>query len=243
MKQTNLKLINETGTRLDGRKPDQLRPIRLEVGVVKNASGSAYIEQGKNKIIAAVYGPRELHPKHLAIPHRAAIRCRYRMAPFSTDTRKNSWFTRREQELSMVLREAMESVVFSDLYPRVAIDVFIEVLQSDGSTRVAGLTAAALALADAGVSIRDLISACSVGKVNGQVVLDVDGNEDQYGEADMPLAILPSTGEIVLHQLNGSLSPEEFDRGIDLAVEGCKKIYELQKEALKKKFENVKEEP
>jgi ribosomal RNA-processing protein RRP41/SKI6 (EC 3.1.13.-) len=64
------KLVNRKGLRLDGRRPDELRPIKIEVGVLSNADGSAYIEQGKNKILAAVYGPKELHPKHLALPDR-----------------------------------------------------------------------------------------------------------------------------------------------------------------------------
>ncbi|MDA4120703.1 MAG: exosome complex exonuclease Rrp41, partial [Thaumarchaeota archaeon] len=58
------KLIDDKGKRLDGRKWDELRPIRLQVGLMKNADGSAYIEWGKNKIMAAVYGPKEVHPKH-----------------------------------------------------------------------------------------------------------------------------------------------------------------------------------
>lgn len=77
-----VKLVNENGIRIDGRKIDELRPIKMEVGVLNNADGSAYIEQGKNKILAAVYGPREAHPRHLALPDRAVLRCRYHMASF-----------------------------------------------------------------------------------------------------------------------------------------------------------------
>ncbi|MCX8171676.1 MAG: exosome complex exonuclease Rrp41, partial [Candidatus Bathyarchaeota archaeon] len=71
-----IRLIDEKGLRVDGRKPNELRPIKMEVGVLSNADGSAYIEQGKNKILAAVYGPREVHPRHLALPDRALLRCR-----------------------------------------------------------------------------------------------------------------------------------------------------------------------
>ena len=76
------KLIDEKGLRLDGRKPDELRPVKIKVGVLSNADGSAYIEQGKTKILAAVYGPKEVHPRHLALPDRAVLRCIYHMAPF-----------------------------------------------------------------------------------------------------------------------------------------------------------------
>ncbi len=140
------KLIDDKGIRIDGRRLDQLRTIKLEVGILDKADGSAYIEQGKNKILVGVYGPREAHPKHIALPDRAVLRCRYRMAPFSVDERKNPAPSRREMELSKVIRESLESVVLTDLYPRTTIDVFIEVLQSDGGSRCAGITAASLTL-------------------------------------------------------------------------------------------------
>ncbi|HEY4657105.1 MAG TPA: exosome complex exonuclease Rrp41, partial [Candidatus Bathyarchaeia archaeon] len=93
-------LIDSKGFRADGRRLDQLRPIKLEVGILDKADGSAYVEQGKNKIMCAVYGPREAHPKHIALPDRAVIRCRYHMAPFSVDERKSPAPSRREMELS-----------------------------------------------------------------------------------------------------------------------------------------------
>jgi len=235
------KLIDEKGKRIDGRNPQELRPIKLEVSVLENAAGSAYIEQGKNKILAAVYGPREAHPKHLALPDRAVIRCRYHMAPFSTETRKNPAPSRRELELSKIIREALEPAIFTELYPRTTIDVFIEVLQSDGGTRGAGIIAASLALADAGVPMRDLVVGCAAGKVEGQIVLDLDDIEDKFGQADMPVAILPRTGEITLLQMDGMLSPEEFEEALNLAIEGCKKIHEMQRNALKRKYAVEKE--
>jgi len=91
------KLITEDGLRVDGRRFDELRPIKMEVGILDKADGSAYIEQGKNRIIVAVYGPREAHPKHVAITDRAVLRCRYHMAPFSTEERRSPAPSRREQ--------------------------------------------------------------------------------------------------------------------------------------------------
>ncbi|MBC7130623.1 exosome complex exonuclease Rrp41, partial [Candidatus Bathyarchaeota archaeon] len=154
MNQKPERLIDEKGIRLDGRKPEELRPLKIEVGVLSNADGSAYIELGKNKILAAVYGPKELHPKHLALPDRMVLRCRYHMAPFSVQERKSPAPSRREIELSKVIREALEPAVFVEYYPRTATDVFIEVLQADGSTRCASITVASLALADAGIPMR-----------------------------------------------------------------------------------------
>ncbi len=236
MSEEKPKLINEEGLRVDGRRPDELRPLRMEVGVLKNADGSALVAFGNTKVIAAVYGPREIHPRHLTLPDRAIIRCRYHMAPFSTSDRKSPAPSRREIELSKVVREALEATIFTELYPRTTIDVFIEVLQADGGTRTAGLTAAALAVADAGIPMRDLVAAVAVGKVDGVLVLDINEIEDEYGEADMPVAMMPSLDKVVLLQLNGVLTPEEFKEAFKLAKKGIMEIYKMQKEALFRKY-------
>jgi exosome complex component RRP41 len=236
------KLIDEKGIRTDGRKANDVRPVKIEVGVLGNADGSAYIEMGKNKILAAVYGPREIHPKHQALPDRAALRCRYHMAPFSVQERKSPAPSRREQELSKVIRESLEPSIFSEYYPRTAIDLFIEVLQADGGTRCAGIAVASLALADAGIPMRDLVSACAAGKVDGQLVLDLNDVEDKGGEADMPVAYMPNQNAITLLQMDGMLTGEEFETVLNMGLEGCKQISLLQKEALKAKYTVAKED-
>ena len=148
-------LIDENGIRTDGRTGNQLRDIQIKVGVVKNADGSALIEFGKNKIIAAVYGPREVHPKHMALTDRCLLRCRYHMSPFSTDTRKNPAPSRREVEISKVIREALQPALMLEDYPRATIDVYIEVLQADGGSRCAGIAAASVALASQGSALHE----------------------------------------------------------------------------------------
>ncbi len=235
------KLIDEKGLRIDGRRLDELRPIKLEVGLLDKADGSAYIEQGKNKILVAVYGPREAHPKHIAMPERAVIRCRYHMAPFSVDERKNPAPSRREMELSKVIRESLEPVVLTDLYPRTTIDVFIEVLQSDGGSRCAGITAASLALADAGIPMKEMVAACAVGKIEGKLALDLSDAEDKYGEADIPVALVPNAGLITLLQMDGHLTLSEFEQGLTMALEACKTLHAMQREVLKKKYATIKE--
>jgi len=235
------KLIDKKGLRLDGRKIDELRPLKLEVGLLPNADGSAYIEHGKNKILVGVFGPREMHPKHLSMNDRMVIRTRYHMAPFSVQERKSPAPSRREVELSKVIRESLEPSIFNDLYPRTGIDVFIEVLQADGGTRCASITAASLAIADAGIPMRDLVVACAAGKVEDQVVLDLMDEEDKLGVADVPVAYMPNLNAITLLQMDGILSPEELEKAVNLAMEGCKTIYALQKEVLKNKYQTVKE--
>jgi exosome complex component RRP41 len=229
-------LINDQGLRLDGRRIDELRPIRIEVGILRNADGSAYIEFGKNKIMAAVYGPKEVHPKHSALPDKSVLRCRYHMSPFSTEERKNPAPSRREIEISKVIREALEPALMLEDYPRTAIDVFVEVLQSDGGSRCAGISAASVALADAGINMRDLVSACAAGKVAGQVVMDVDDIEDKEGQADLPIAVMPMSNQVTLLQLDGQLNDEEFNKALNFALTGCKRVYQLQREALIGKY-------
>ncbi len=236
------KLIDKKGLRLDGRKPGQLRSVKLEVGVIPNADGSAYIEQGKNKILAGVYGPREAHPKHLALQDRAVLKCRYHMAPFSVQERKSPAPSRREVELSKVIRESFEPAIFLEYYPRTMIDLTIEVLQADGGTRCASITAASLALADSGIPMRDLVVACAAGKADDTIVLDLMDEEDKLGSADVPVAFMPNLNAITLLQMDGKLNHEEFETAVNLAIEGCKQIYAMQKEALKAKYVGVKEE-
>ncbi|RJS76145.1 exosome complex exonuclease Rrp41 [Candidatus Bathyarchaeota archaeon] len=236
------KLVNSKGIRTDGRKIDELRPVKLEVGILSNADGSAYIEQGKNKILAAVYGPGEVHPRHLALPDRALLRCRYHMAPFSVQERKSPAPSRREVELSKVIREALQPAIFLERFPRTSIELFIEVLQADGGTRCAGVTVASLALADAGIPMRDLVVACAAGKADGHIVVDLNDIEDKEGEADVPVAYMPNFDAVSLLQMDGILTIEEFEQAISLALDGCRKIYALQKEALKAKYQAIKEE-
>ncbi|HDD43109.1 MAG TPA: exosome complex exonuclease Rrp41, partial [Nitrososphaeria archaeon] len=161
---------------------------------------------------------------------------RYHMTSFSVEERKPLGMTRREVELSKVIREALETVTFLEEFPRASIDVYIEVVQADGGTRTTGLTAASLALADAGIPMADLVAAVAVGKVDGQLILDLCDVEDKYGEADMPVAMAPRFNSIVLLQLNGRMTVDEFKKGLALAQKGIAEIYRLQREALKKKF-------
>jgi exosome complex component RRP41 len=229
-------LIDENGRRTDGRTADELREIKINVGVVKNADGSAFIEFGKNKIVAAVYGPREVHPKHMALPDRCVLRCRYHMSPFSTDTRKNPAPSRREIEISKVMREALEPALILEDYPRAAIDVFVEVLQADGGSRCAGITAASIALADAGINMRDIVASCAAGKVDEKIVLDINDTEDKEGGADMPVAYMPHLEQVTLLQLDGILSHEQFNECIDKAIRGCGTVYEIQRQVLMQKY-------
>ena len=107
-----MKLI-ENGKRMDGRRPDEIRKVTIEAGVLHRADGSCYLEWGGNKVLAAVYGPREAIPRHSQDPTKAVVKCRYNMAAFSVDDRKRPGPDRRSQEISKVISEAFENVIIT----------------------------------------------------------------------------------------------------------------------------------
>ena len=236
--QTDVIFFDENGLRTDQRKPDEIRPMKIKIGVLSRANGSCYLEWGANKVIAAVYGPREAHPRRMQLAGKAVIRYRYNMQSFSVEDRARPGPSRRSSEISKVSREAFEPVIFSDAYPKAAIDIFVEVLQADAGTRTAAINAASLALVDAGIPMRGLISACAAGKVGGKIVLDLNKPEDNYGEADLPIA-MTEDGKITLIQMDGHLTPSEFEEALELVQKGCRQVLEIQKAALMEKYASI----
>ncbi len=236
------KLFREDGKRLDGRDKNELRPIKMEVGVLENADGSAYLEWGNNKIYCAVYGPREVHPHHLAKPDRGILRVFYRMATYSVFERKRPAPGRREKEVSMVIADCLKPVLFLELYPGTSFEVYINVLDADGGTRCACTTVAALALADAGIPMRSLVTAVAIGKIDGELITDLSGIEDKAGEADLTCALTWFNEELSLLQFDGNMDLDEFNKSLTLAKEALSKIYEIQLNALKKKYIEIQEE-
>lgn len=224
------------GKRLDGRLPEQLRDVQIKVGVVSRADGSAEVRFGNTIAVASVYGPRALFPRFLQEAETGILRCRYNMAPFSVEERKTPGPDRRSVEISKVIRLALEPAIFLEDFPKATIDVFIEILQADGSTRVTSINAASLALASAGVPMCDLVTACSVGKIDDTLIVDLNGKEDNNSESDVAFAMLPSKREITLLQMDGILTKEELKELLNLAKSSCEKIYELQKKTLKEMY-------
>lgn len=225
--------------RLDGRKFDELRPMEAKAGVVPNAQGSASFKCGKTWAIAAVYGPREIFPRFLANPKKGILRCHYAMMPFSgSGERIRPGKSRRAQEISMVMEQALAPVVDLSAFPNSVVDVFIELPQTDAGTRCAAISAASIALADAGIPMKDMISSVAVGEVDGAVVTDLNYNEEAYPAAvsDIPVAMLHNTKEISLLQMDGEISKESLLKALKLAKSATDKIYELQMKALKERF-------
>jgi exosome complex component RRP41 len=223
--------------RFDGRKFDELRPISAKINVVPNADGSALFMQGETIAIAAVYGPKILNPKHQQNPERGVLRVHYNMLPFSVPDRVKPGVSRRSQEISKVTEWALTPVVLLDELPGTVIDVHINILQANAGTRCAGINAAAMALAAAGVPMTEMVSAVAVGKMDQTIVADVNKEEEDVeegeGATDIPVAYLSNSGKISLLQLDGRIQIAKLKEALAMGREACKKIHEIQKKALK----------
>lgn len=229
--------------RVDGRKFDELRPIKAKVGIIPSADGSAMFESGKTRAIAAVRGPRILHPKHMENPKKGILRVTYQMMSFSVWDRIKPGNSRRGQEISKVAEWALSEIVDLDSFPNAVVDVFIQIPQADAGTRVAGINAAAMALAHAGLKMKEMISATAAGKIDKSVVVDVDKEEEDYkegeGSTDIPIAFTSRGKKITLLQLDGKISTDELRESIKMAKDACEKILKIQTDALKNPGEEV----
>ncbi|MBN1275338.1 exosome complex exonuclease Rrp41 [Candidatus Woesearchaeota archaeon] len=226
--------------RHDGRAADEPRKITAKAGVIKKADGSGYFKIGDTAAYAAVYGPQECHPAWMRNPKRGILRCTYSMMPFSGDgERVRPGPSRRSKEISMVTEKALLPVLDLDDYPNAVVDVFIELPETDAGSRCAGICAAAIALADAGITMKDVVPAVSVGQVEGTLVVDLDGEEEHMDEnaaADIPVACIPSTGEITLLQMDGVMEPEKLLRALDMVRPALDRIAEAQRNAIKERY-------
>jgi len=223
--------------RSDGRKMDELRPIRAEIGIIPNADGSALFAHGDTIAIAAVYGPKPLHPQHLQKPDRGIIRANYNMLPFSVSERAKPGPSRRSREISMITENALSSVVDLTRFPGTVINVEILILQANASTRCAGINAAAMALAHAGVVMKEMVASVSIGRIDDKIVTDITKEEEDYeegeGATDIPFT-LTSRGNLITHlQLDGKLPAKKLIEAYEAAVIACKKIHKYQERALK----------
>ncbi|MBS3150722.1 exosome complex exonuclease Rrp41 [Candidatus Woesearchaeota archaeon] len=221
--------------RFDNRKFDEMRKIEAKVDIIPRADGSAMFKIGDTVAIAAVYGPRSLHPKFLQDPEKGILRCNYTMMPFSVSERIRPGPSRRSTEISLVTSKSLLPVLDLTKFPNAVVDVFIQIIQANAGTRCAGICAASMALAHAGIPMKDMVAAVSVGKVGDKIVIDLNKEEEDYedGATDIPVAMTGRNHEITLLQLDGEVTKEELMKGLEMARKGCLDIIEIQKKALR----------
>lgn len=225
-----------TFKRPDGRAVDETREMKAKVGVIPNADGSAMFSFGDTIAIAAVYGPKKMHPQHSQNPEKGTLRCNYNMMSFSVSDRIKPGPSRRSMEISKITEWALDPTVMIDQFPNTVVDVHISIIQANASTRCAGINAAAMALAHAGIPMRDIVSSVSIGKLDKQLVVDLNKAEEDWeegeGATDIPMTFTHD-GKLTHLQLDGKIKREQLKEAIELARKTTQKVYEVQKKALK----------
>eukprot|EP00035_Acanthoeca_spectabilis_P023569 m.449973 g.449973 ORF g.449973 m.449973 type:complete len:245 (+) comp19895_c0_seq1:152-886(+) len=225
--------VSPEGLRLDGRRPNDLRRIVCRLGQIQNADGSAYLEHGNTKVLAIVYGPHEVSAGGTTHHDRASIRTEYSTATFSTLERKyRSKGDKKSTEVEVLLAQTFAEAVITNLYPRSEVNIFVQVLQSDGGEVVAAINAATLAVIDAGIAMRDYVVACSVGCIDGVNVLDVNRIEGGAHGPELTVAILPKTERIVTTTMESRIHTDQFKALLDLALVGCASTYTSLRDAV-----------
>lgn len=225
--------------RADKRKFDELRDMEAKVGVIPNANGSAMFKIGKTVALVAVYGPRNLHPKFLQNPKTGILRCYYNMMPFSgSGERIRPGGNRRSKEISLVTQNALLPVLNLEEFPNSTVDVFIEFPQTDAGSRCAGITAAAMALADAGLTMKEMVASVAVGKIGDKLVVDLTKEEEdsEEGATDIPVAVLLNSQKISLLQMDGEIPQDDLKKALELGIKACQKIAAVQKKALLERY-------
>lgn len=229
-------LLSETGFRIDGRKATELRNINCKLGVFEQADGSAYLEMGHTNVLAAVFGPHEVtrhgsKMKSTSLHDKAFVNCQYSQATFSTIERKRKpRMDVRSLELTNNIREIFDNVILTNLFPNSQIDIFLEVLQSDGSNMSACINAATLALIHAGIPIKDFVVSCSATLIDDDTLIDVSHFEESASSLPiMTLSMLPKSKQIVSMESTGRVPLNSIEKLIDSAVAGCEEIHQISK--------------
>ncbi|HWI54216.1 MAG TPA: ribonuclease PH [Desulfobacteria bacterium] len=236
-------------TRNDGRQADQLRPVKITRNFIKHAEGSVLIEMGDTKVICTATIEEKV-PPFMKGSGKGWITAEYSMLPRSSATRipresARGKVTGRTHEIQRLVGRALRSIVnLKELGERTFL-IDCDVIQADGGTRTASITGAFVALIDSmgkllenksieKIPVNECLAAVSVGKVNGQILLDLDYSEDSVAEVDMNI-IMTESGKFVEVQGTAEDSPfskEELESLISFGNNGVNHLIAIQKEAL-----------
>jgi len=235
--------------RIDGRTPDQLRPVTITRHWLDHAEGSVLVEFGRTRVLVAA-SVTEGVPRWMKGQGRGWVTSEYEMLPRSTHTRSDRESRRgkvggRTHEISRLIGRSLRAVIDYEALGENTIVIDCDVLQADGGTRTASITGAYVALADAvewlrarnalkGEPLKDSVSAISVGVVNGVPMLDLQYEEDSSADTDMNIVVAGS-GDFV--EVQGTAEGVPFDREtlntlLDLGLRGCAELAEIQRVAL-----------
>ena len=232
-------LLALSNLRNDGRKPHEIRRLRIQMGPVPESVGSAMVEMGLTTVLAVVTGPTECARRSDEQTDRAILEVTLQVAPFAVADRRtfNANTDRRLIESALQIQRALEAAVLLRTYPKTRICIDISVLADDGGRLCAAVNAATLALIDAGIPMKDFVCACSagVGSANSSnVTVDLNRREETGGSVYLPAAILPQRGTLVLAQCEARLPDfETMEHVLEAAMEGCRAVFEYMQAAVK----------
>ncbi|XP_061863223.1 exosome complex component MTR3 [Colius striatus] len=223
------------------RDPCALRPLFARAGLLSQAEGSAYVElSGGTKVLCAAWGPREAAEPGGAAAAGGRLLCEFRRAPFAGRGRRprpgSAAEREAEREAAAALREALEPAVRLGRYPRARLAVSALLLQDGGSALAAAISAAGLALADAGVEMYDLAVGCALARGPGPAepwLLQPAEPEERRAAARLTVALLPALNQVsaVLGGGRGG-SPDAWARALRLGLDGCHRLYPLLRQSL-----------
>ncbi|MCA1727498.1 MAG: ribonuclease PH [Actinobacteria bacterium] len=235
--------------RLDGRSADAIRPVSMQLGYLEWAEGSVLFEMGKTRVLAAASWEAKV-PRFLQGSGRGWVTAEYSLLPRSTSTRTERESAKgrlsgRTQEIQRLIGRSLRGVTRLDSMGEHTIVVDCDVLQADGGTRTASITAGYIAL---GLAVKNLterqiftqevlgdsVAAVSAGIVGGERLLDLPYEEDARAEVDLNVVM---TGDGRLVEVQGTAEGEPFDRAdldalLDLAGKGIAELTEIQRRAL-----------
>ena len=239
-------LLALSNLRSDGRKPHEIRRMRIQMGALSTLSvgGSALVEMGLTVALATVSGPVECLRRSDELPDRAVLQVTVQAAPFSSSADRrvtNPKTDRRLMEASHLVKRALEACVLVHLYPRSRIQIVVSILADDGGRLCAAINAATLAVMDAGIPMKDFCCACAAGyaqtsEENMAPLVDLNRREEsgQQAAVNLPCAMLPQRGTIVLSQCEARLPNwESMERVLEAAMEGCQAVFAYMQAAVR----------
>ncbi len=235
--------------RIDGRRNNELRPVKITRNYIKHAEGSVLIESGDTKVICTASIDEKV-PPFKKNTGEGWVTAEYSMLPRATQTRNQRDINKlklngRSQEIQRLIGRALRSVVNFNILGERVITIDCDVIQADGGTRTASITGSFVALIDAckhlidigaieKMPVTDYVAAISVGIIRGQEMLDICYEEDSNAYLDMNV-VMSGEGKFIEIQVTGEQSPfsrEEFDRLLKLSESGILKLIDIQKKAL-----------
>ncbi|OUM70147.1 hypothetical protein PIROE2DRAFT_37668 [Piromyces sp. E2] len=224
-KKTVQKSSKDDEIRKNNRSIENIRPIFIKPNVIKKANGSAYYEAENIKIICGVYGPRS--SKRSMVSDEGNIYCEFKFAPFSCSKRCRYIRNAQEREYSLIIQQAFLPAVRLNLYPKSTIDIYITVLENDGTTAclAAAITCASIALTDAGIQMYDLVAAASATCIKGNICLDPDASEEENDtNSKFMLSYMPSLKQITHVLCTGKMEAEQSIEAIGICIDACNSI-------------------